>query len=72
MPALVLRISKNTRPISYLGLPALSVLCGLTPKGLPTAFQLIGQPFDEALLCRAGHAYQQATDWHRKVPDIAV
>ena len=72
MPALVLRISKNTRPISYLGLPALSVLCGLTPNGLPTAFQLIGRPFDEALLCRAGHAYQQATDWHRKVPDIAA
>lgn len=72
MPALVLRISKNTRPISYLGLPALSVPCGLTPEGLPTAFQLIGQPFDEAILCRAGHGYQQATDWHTKVPDIAV
>lgn len=71
MPAVVLRISKNTRPISYLGLPALSVPCGFTPHGLPTAFQLIGRPFDEATLCTAGHAYQQATDWHLKVPELA-
>ena len=72
MPALVLRISKNTRPISYLGLPALSVPCGFTSDGLPTAFQLIGRPFDEATLCRAGHVYQSATDWHAKVPELAA
>ena len=71
MPAVVLRISKNTRPISYLGLPALSVPCGFTSSGLPTAFQLIGRPFDEATLCKVGHAYQQATTWHSCVPDIA-
>lgn len=71
MPAVVLRISKNTRPISYLGLPALSVPCGFSEAGLPTAFQLIGRPFAEAVLCRAGHAYQEATDWHSRVPEIA-
>lgn len=71
MPAVVLRISKNTRPISYLGLPALSVPCGFTPKGLPTAFQLIGRPFDEATLCTVGHAYQRGTNWHSRVPDLA-
>lgn len=71
MPAVVLRISKNTRPISYLGLPALSVPCGFTSAGLPTAFQLVGRPFDEATLCKVGHAYQQATNWHTRVPEIA-
>jgi Asp-tRNA(Asn)/Glu-tRNA(Gln) amidotransferase A subunit family amidase len=34
--------------------------------------QLIGKPFDEATLLRAAHAYQQATDWHRRVPPVAA
>jgi len=72
MPAVVLRISKNTRPISYLGLPALSVPCGFTGGGLPVALQLVGRPFDEATLCTVGHTYQQATDWHTRVPEIAA
>lgn len=71
MPAVVMRISKCTRPISYLGLPALSVPCGFTPAGLPNAFQLVGRPFDEATLCTIGHAYQQATEWHKRVPELA-
>ena len=47
MPRLVLKLSRNTRPISYLGLPALSVPCGFNKAGLPIAFQLIGRPFSE-------------------------
>lgn len=71
MPELVLRVSRSTRPISYLGLPGLSVPCGFSGDGLPIAFQLIGKPFDEATLCTLGDAYQQATDWHQRVPLIA-
>ncbi|NKB59631.1 MAG: Asp-tRNA(Asn)/Glu-tRNA(Gln) amidotransferase subunit GatA [Alphaproteobacteria bacterium] len=71
MPELVMMVSRNTRPISYLGLPALSVPCGFTDEGLPVAFQLIGRPFAEAQLCTLGHAYQQDTDWHRRVPSLA-
>jgi len=37
---------------------------------LPLSFQLVGRHLDEALLVRAGHAYQQATDWHRKHPPL--
>ncbi|MCE2482257.1 MAG: amidase, partial [Alphaproteobacteria bacterium] len=59
-----------TRPFSYLGLPALSVPCGFTDDGLPTAFQLVGRPFDEATLLNLGHLYQRETDWHRRVPSI--
>jgi Asp-tRNA(Asn)/Glu-tRNA(Gln) amidotransferase A subunit family amidase len=43
---------------------------GFTSNGLPLSFQLVGRHLDEALLLRAGHAYQQATDWHRKHPPV--
>jgi aspartyl-tRNA(Asn)/glutamyl-tRNA(Gln) amidotransferase subunit A len=57
-----------TRAINYLGLPALCVPAGFSAGGLPVAFQLVGRPFDEATVLRAGHAFQQATDWHRRIP----
>lgn len=72
MSEMVLRISAMTRPISFLGLPALSVPCGFSKAGLPVAFQLVGRPFAEALLCSLGDAYQQATDWHHRVPPLAA
>lgn len=71
MTDLVLKVSRNTRPISYLGLPALSVPCGFNDAGLPIALQLIGRPFAEAQLCQLGHAYQQAAGWHDRVPALA-
>jgi len=57
-----------TRVFNYLGLPGLSVPAGFTAAGLPVGMQLVGRPFDEAVLLAAGHAYQQATEWHMKVP----
>jgi len=57
-----------TRPFNTLGLPALSVPCGFDVNGAPIGMQLAGRPFDEAMLYRIGHAYQGATDHHRKVP----
>jgi len=62
------RMTQFTRPINLLGLPALSVPCGFCSKGLPIAFQLVGHPFDEATLLRAADAFQQVTDYHRRVP----
>ncbi len=64
-------ITHCTRGINYLGLPGLSVPCGFA-AGLPVAFQLVGKPFAEALLLRAGDAYQRVTDWHTKVPALAA
>ena len=55
---------------SYLGIPGMSVPCGFTSNGLPTAFQLLGPPFSESRLFRIGHAYQQATTWHTMAPPI--
>jgi len=50
------------------GIPALSIPCGLDEKGLPVGVQLTGPHFSEARLIGAAHRYQQATDWHLKVP----
>jgi len=63
-------ITRLTRPGNFLGLPCLSVPAGFAKNGMPTAMQLIGRPFDEATLFAAGHAYQQATGWHLKVPKL--
>src|SRR5271167_3064034 len=49
------------------GLPGLSLPCGYVDE-LPMGLQLIGPHFAEAKLLNAAHRYQQATDWHRKVP----
>jgi aspartyl-tRNA(Asn)/glutamyl-tRNA(Gln) amidotransferase subunit A len=52
------------------GLPALAVPCGFTTTGLPLSLQIAGRPFDEATVLRVGHAYEQATDWHRRRPPV--
>jgi len=62
------RFSRLTRPFNGLGLPALSVPCGFTVAGLPLGFQAVGRPFDESLLLRLGHTYQEAAGWHRRRP----
>jgi len=50
------------------GLPALSVPCGFDALGLPVGLQLVGNYFSEARLLGAAHRYQEATDWHLRVP----
>ena len=55
---------------SLTGLPSLNVPCGFDPDGMPIGMQIIGRPFDEATLFRAGMAYQSATDFHRREPDL--
>jgi aspartyl-tRNA(Asn)/glutamyl-tRNA(Gln) amidotransferase subunit A len=60
-----------TIPAPLAGLPALSVPCGFDASGLPVGLQLTGSHFSEALLLGAAHRYQQATDWHLRVPKEA-
>ena len=47
---MVVALTRNTKIVNYFGLPAMSVPCGFTESGLPTAFQLIGRPLSEAML----------------------
>lgn len=65
------QLTHCTRGINYLGLPGASVPCGFDAAGLPIAFQLVGRPHSEATILRTAHAYQDATDWHHRVPAAA-
>ncbi|MBI3992858.1 MAG: amidase [Candidatus Lambdaproteobacteria bacterium] len=66
-----LKYVRNTAVGNILNLCALSVPCGFTAGGLPVGLMMYGKPFDEATLLRAGYAFQQATDWHRRWPDLS-
>jgi aspartyl-tRNA(Asn)/glutamyl-tRNA(Gln) amidotransferase subunit A len=61
---------RNTMPFNVLGLPAISVPCGFTASGLPIGLQIVGRAFDEAGILRIAHAYEQATEWHRRRPPL--
>ncbi len=51
------------------GIPGLSVPCGFS-EGLPVGLQILGRAFDEATILHIGHAYEQATEWHTKFPEV--
>ena len=57
-------------PFNLTGLPTLSVPCGFSESKLPIALQLVGKPFDELTVLRAGYTYQQNTEWHDQRPPI--
>ncbi|HTO13639.1 MAG TPA: amidase [Candidatus Binatia bacterium] len=58
----------NMPPFNITGSPALALPCGFSSTGLPLSLQLAGRPFEEALILRVGHAYEQATEWHTRRP----
>ena len=57
-----------TVPANLAGLPALSMPCGVDGQGLPVGAQLMGPKFGEQVLLSVAHAYQQETDYHKRVP----
>ena len=59
-----------TGAFNVANLPALSIPCGFTGDNLPLSLQLVGKPMSDGLLMRVAHAYQQATDWHRRRPPL--
>lgn len=58
-----------TIPVNLAGLPGMSVPAGFA-DGLPVGLQLIGKPFDESTLYKAGYAFEQATDVHKQTPEV--
>jgi aspartyl-tRNA(Asn)/glutamyl-tRNA(Gln) amidotransferase subunit A len=58
-----------TLPINIAGLPAISIPAGFA-DGLPIGMQIIAKPFAEETILRLAHAYQEATEWHKRRPDI--
>jgi aspartyl-tRNA(Asn)/glutamyl-tRNA(Gln) amidotransferase subunit A len=61
---------RNTAIGNILDLCGLSVPCGFTGDGLPIGLMIYGRPFHEETVLRIGHAYQQATRWHLRRPDL--
>lgn len=58
----------HTQPFNFSGSPTLSVPCGFSADGLPLSVQFVGRRLSESTLCRVGHAYEQATQWHLRHP----
>lgn len=67
-PELNARLIQFTAPFNSTGHPSITLPCGLTENGMPIGFQLIAAHGAEAILCRSGIVWQQATDWHRARP----
>ncbi|WP_441258703.1 amidase [Bradyrhizobium sp. 521_C7_N1_3] len=59
-----------TAPFTMSHNPTLTLQGGIDRNGVPIGFQLVGPHLSEAMLLRAGHAFQQITDWHCRHPDL--
>jgi aspartyl-tRNA(Asn)/glutamyl-tRNA(Gln) amidotransferase subunit A len=70
-PAREPSLIRNTLPFNVFGIPAISVPCGFNRVGLPIGLQIIGPRLGEARVLALAHAYEQATDWHRREPPLA-
>ena len=68
--AMLGRTTRLTRPGNFLGLPAVSLNAGFTKAGMPIGMQLLARPHDDAAALRAGHAFQRATEWHKRAPAV--
>lgn len=63
-------VLRFTAPFDMSGSPTITLPGAFSPSGMPIGFQLVSRHLDEPLLVRAGHAYQQVTDWHLRHPAI--
>lgn len=61
---------RNTRPFNLLAFPTMSIPCGFTKLGMPIGLQLSAAPWQELLLLKIAHAYEQVTNWHARRPAI--
>ena len=59
-----------TIPGNLSGIPGVSVPCGFSAAGLPIGLQVLGRPLDEARVLRAAYAYEQATSWRSRRPEL--
>ena len=62
---------RNTAIGNVLNMCGLSVPCGFTQQGLPIGLMIYAKPFQENMVLRAGYAFQEVTNWHRRRPDLS-
>jgi aspartyl-tRNA(Asn)/glutamyl-tRNA(Gln) amidotransferase subunit A len=64
------RRASLTTPFNVTGGPALAQCIGFSATGLPLSMQVVGRPFDDATVLRVAHAYERATPWRAKRPQL--
>ncbi len=64
------RLTRFTAPFNLAGLPALSLPCGFTKEGLPIGLQIVSRAWADAKVLNLGYAFEQATEWHKRMPAI--
>jgi len=64
------RLTRFTAPFNLAGLPAISVPCGFTKDELPIGLQIVSRAWADAKVLNAAYAYEQATEWHKKKPEL--
>jgi aspartyl-tRNA(Asn)/glutamyl-tRNA(Gln) amidotransferase subunit A len=62
----------STYPFSMANVPAIAVPAGQSARGLPISLQIAAKPFDESCALRVAYAYEQATPWHQRHPDLTA
>ena len=61
-------MGRNTSPANINGVPAITVPCGFSEEGMPIGLQILGRPWEDSLVLRVAHQYEQATDHAGRVP----
>lgn len=69
-PEIVGQLTRWTRWVNYLGVPSLSLACGVDGNGMPIGMQLIGRPHAEITLLNIAQRYQEGTAWHARRPGL--
>ncbi len=65
-------LTRTTNPFNLTGMPAVSLPCGFTAGGLPIGLQIVSARWDDATALRVAAAYEGATDWHTRFPEVEV
>lgn len=63
-------LTRYTIPFNVTGLPTLSICCGFSSSGLPIGMQISAPPFQEGRLFQVAHAYERATQWYKRNPQL--
>lgn len=61
---------ENTGQFNVYGIPAISVPCGFTSKGLPVGLMIAGPRFSESRVLALAAAFEKATEWHKRKPPL--
>jgi amidase len=69
-PDLIAKLQRYTCPFDMTGHPTITLPGGYCAAGLPIGFQLVAANLNEAVLVRAGAAFQRVTSWHRRHPSL--